>query len=265
MKASPSPPTFTPFVRGLFTACLAVLVMSPCLDGAAAQTSEGNDDSRGPGSWIISDPQGALVELGGGTRLRGFTPWRLDDRVRGSYSLKARMPGYETWEGNILLDGSRNETYSLKLAPKTRTKALLRSLFIPGWGQRYAGHPRRANLLFLAEAASLIGLGITHERYQDRVNDWEEARDVYLAETVEENLPSLRAKVDRQRERADDAYSLRQAFFWSSVGIMAFNIVDVLLFTSVGPSSGVFYVRPTQLSLQGVEGPGATLAFSFRF
>lgn len=245
--------------------CLAVLVMGPCLDGVAAQTSEGADDSRDAGSWIISEPQGAMVELGGGTRLRGFTPWRLDDRVRGSYSLKARMPGYETWEGNILLDGSQDETYSLALVPKTRAKALLRSLFIPGWGQRYAGYPRRANLLFVAEAASLIGLAITHEKYQDRVNDWEEARDVYLAETVEENLPSRRSKVDEERDEADDAYNLRQAFFWSSVGIMAFNIVDVLLFTSVGPSSGVFYVRPTQSSLQGMEGPGATVAFSFRF
>lgn len=175
------------------------------------------------------------------------------------------MPGYETWRGNILLDGSQDETYSLELVPKSRRKALLRSLFIPGWGQRYAGHPARANLFLLSEAASLIGLLITHENYQDRVNDWEEARDRYRSERLEENLPALRRELERQRDRADDAYRLQQLFVYGSVGIMAFNVIDVLLFTSVGPSSGVFYVRPTRASLEGTEGPGATVAFSYRF
>jgi hypothetical protein len=230
-------------------------------DGIADAAGAGAEQ----GAWIRSEPQGALVELGGAAKVRGFTPWRLDDRIRGSYHVNAHMPGYESWEGNIHLDGSRNDQYTIELSPKTRSKALLRSLFVPGWGQRYAGHKSRGNVFLAAEVGALVGLLITNEHYQNQVSDWEKARDAYLSEDLEERLGSRYEDLVESRDDADGAYTLRQTFFWSAAGIMAFNMLDVLLFTDVGPSSGVFLVSPSPPVAGAGDEAGAQVGVAYRF
>jgi len=259
------------FRIGILCLGAALLLTAPALaeskeasDGGGLPAA-GGIDGHTSGSWITSNPKGAMIQLAGASTVRGFTPWRVDDRIRGSYAVQANLPGYETWRGNVHLDGSLDETYSLELSPKTKGKALVRSLIIPGWGQRYAGARSRGNVFLAAEAATLLGLLITHENYQDKVDNLDGAWDRYTSEPFEENLDSRYRDVARARNRADDAYTLRQVFFWGSVGVMALNVVDVLLFTPVGPSSGVFLVSPTNVTASGPDGPDAQVGLQYRF
>ena len=188
--------------------------------------------------------------------MRGRTPWKLDDRIRGTFLVTASMPGYETWRGSVELNNGRAETYRLDLSPKKRSKALLRSLLIPGWGQIYAGSKGKGTLYILGEGAALVGYFITHRIYSDRADDWETARDAYLDERFEENLDARYRELAHRQERAQDAYDTRQVFAYGALGLAALNVLDILFFTPVGPASGAFTVAPLESSLEDAgQGP----------
>ncbi|MBU1699961.1 MAG: PEGA domain-containing protein [Candidatus Eisenbacteria bacterium] len=213
-------------------------------DGSSADPPVTIDTSGG--TWILSEPMGALVTLGGTTRVSGRTPLRLDERIRGIYTLRAHLPGYETWSGDLLLDSARGDRYTLELSPKKRRKAILRSLLIPGWGQAYAGKKGKATTFFLSETAALIGLWIVHEEYRNRVDDWEIAKEAYLNETYEENIPARRHELDRRLNDVDDIYNWQQGFNFAAMGIAALNLFDMMFITPVGPISGKLSMSPMQ-------------------
>ncbi|RKX20001.1 MAG: hypothetical protein DRP26_02470, partial [Candidatus Zixiibacteriota bacterium] len=105
---------------------------------------------------INSDPPGVILSLEGEYRITATTPCRLPENITGFYRLKARLTGYETWDGEIMILPGQDNTFSFTLSPKTRFKAGLRSLFFPGWGQYYSDQRYRAALLSL----STLGLGV---------------------------------------------------------------------------------------------------------
>jgi hypothetical protein len=219
------------------------------------------------GTWILSEPMGALVTLGGATRVSGRTPLRLDERIKGTYAIKADYPGYDSWSGNILVDSSRGEQYTLSLSPKRRHKALLRSLLIPGWGQAYAGKKGKATAFFLTEAAALIGLWFINQEYQDRVDDWESAKEAYLNESYQENIPARRRELERRLNRVNDVYDWQRGFNIAAIGIAAWNVFDILFVTPVGPVSGRMTMSPMQGALDpgGFDSPRITAAVTRSF
>jgi hypothetical protein len=240
---------------------LALLVL---LGGRGVASAQG--EAAREGAWILSDPMGAFVELSGTTRMRGLTPWRLDERVQGRFHLRAELPGYETWEGGVVLDGSRDQSYTIRLRPKTRRKAFLRSVLVPGWGQGYAGAGGRARLFFLAELAAAAGAAWAHLRYEDRLDDYRAARSAYLSEVYEENIPARREAMEAARRDAEDAYDLRGQFLWGCAAVWAANVLDILFWTHVGPPGASLEVSPGfQGDARPGGNPGYRLALSLRF
>jgi len=98
------------------------------------------------GTVINSEPPGAAISLEGDYTINATTPCRLPDNLNGRYMLRASMPGYESWSGDIMIVPGQNNYFSFSLSSKTRYKAALRSLFFPGWGQYYSGQRTRAFL-----------------------------------------------------------------------------------------------------------------------
>ncbi|MCK4606761.1 MAG: PEGA domain-containing protein [candidate division Zixibacteria bacterium] len=83
---------------------------------------------------IRSDPQGALVTLTGEMIVSGVTPARFRQLLIGKYIVSVERPGYERYTSRAFLDPSRSMEIDVKLTPKTRFKAAVRSLVVPGWG-----------------------------------------------------------------------------------------------------------------------------------
>ncbi|MBD3336059.1 MAG: PEGA domain-containing protein [Candidatus Eisenbacteria bacterium] len=205
---------------------------------AGAQAHTGIETDAGEGSWIVSEPPGASVALDGPVRIRGRTPLRLDSRVSGHFSARARLAGYETWTGSLTVDGRAHERVTLVLNSKSRLEAVARSMVIPGWGQMYAGSSAKGRLFLAAEILALAGLWLAHEEYDNRMHEYREAKYALHAERYEENLPARRRELRRRVDRADDMYKLREALAYAAGGVWALNILDIVLLTPVGPSSG---------------------------
>ena len=55
------------------------------------------------GTTIISDPPGAVISLEGEYYLNATSPCRLPETLNGYYRLRAIMPGYESWAGDVVL------------------------------------------------------------------------------------------------------------------------------------------------------------------
>ena len=132
---------------------------------AVAQTD------RGSGVIIASRPTGCTVYISGDVELVTTTPAIVSEDLRGTYAITAMRPGYERWSQFVTFSPGDRQTLTIELVPKTRFKAAIRSLVVPGWGQYYAGEESRSVLWGLAALTTGVVAGVYELRYQDRKDD----------------------------------------------------------------------------------------------
>ena len=179
---------------------------------------------------IDSNPPGAFLTLDGEYEITATAPCRLPDNIIGSYKLKAKFPGYESWRGEITIIPGQNNSFSFSMKPKTRFKAGLRSIFIPGWGQYYSGSTTRS-LIF---GVGTIGLGVAVAYadidFRDKRNDYEQAKiDLANARTGEEIDRLWNLARDKNRQ-AYDAENRRNTIMAAALGLWAYNVLDAIIF-----------------------------------
>jgi len=187
----------------------------------------------GPTLMVTSDPTGAIVHLRGAYEWVGQTPWDLDRGIQGVYLVEARLPGYEVWKGEVVVGPGGISSLHIRLSPKSAWKAGVRSLLVPGWGQFYNGSGLRGGLILGASAVALGGLLWTHELYRDEVDDFDAAKAAYQGATRQEDLPALKARLDKASRDADRAYDRRMVLLGAAAGLYALSFLDAVLF---GPS-----------------------------
>lgn len=239
---------------GLWIVCLFSLVGDSHPVWAQPPTGTTSSGST-PSLIVISDPPGATVILDGPMQLIGQTPWTLTRNISGLYQVTVRRPGYESWNGEVVV-GAGN-TLSVKLTKRSRTRAVLRSLFVPGWGQAYAGEPTKGKLFFGVEVLALSGLVWTNELYQDDVDDFDEAARRYRNATHLEDLPDLRSALDRAGREADRSYDRRRILTTAAVGVYALSILDALV---LAPTSNTAQVNAPMSALLEPTAPALALA-----
>ena len=205
---------------------------------------------------ISTRPPGATVYLYGAYDLVANTPARLPSDLSGRYKAKITRPGYEIWKGELtFVPGSVNDI-DIKLSKKTRIKASLRSLFIPGWGQMYSGNSLRGSLFTGGIVVSAAAVYIADRRYQKKRSDYDIAlSEYYAAESIEDRV-CLKADLNEKQKAAYDAETDRRTAFAIGAAIWAFNVIDALVFF---PEKDVFY--PTVTSL----GDGVAVSVTARF
>jgi hypothetical protein len=176
---------------------------------------------------ISTRPSGATIYLYGAYDLVANTPARLPSDLSGQYRAKITRPGYENWKGELtFVPGSVNDI-EIKLSKKTRKKALLRSFFIPGWGQMYSGNAY-----------------LTDRRYQKKRSDYDIALgEYYDAQSIEDRV-RLKANLNEKQKTAYDAETDRRTAVLIGAAIWAFNIIDALVFF---PEKDVFYPAVTSM------------------
>ncbi|MCP4581253.1 MAG: PEGA domain-containing protein [candidate division Zixibacteria bacterium] len=182
------------------------------------------------GTTINSDPPGATITLDGDFKLSATTPCRLPDHISGKFELVAVMPGYESWKGDItILPGQKNH-YSFDLSPKTRSKAALRSLFMPGWGQHYSGQKEKAFLLNIGTVSFAIGTILADSDFRRKRDDYNQAViDLGNAASFEET-ELLRSDVIDKNRKAYDSETRRNALVLITAGLWVYNILDAVVF-----------------------------------
>ncbi len=192
------------------------------------------EDNLPPTGLIVrTQPPGAVATVSGELTVSGVTPVLFQQPLIGDYKLTLKRYGYETYKTHLVLDPSKQMTLDVTLSPKTRFKAVVRSLFIPGWGQRYTEQKTKGGLL----TAMIVGTGVAYlfadHRFDDRYDTYlyrlRRYDSLAVHGTVEE-LRSAKQELDKAQDKAYDAENIRRATIGVAIGIWVVNVLDLLFF-----------------------------------
>jgi len=193
---------------------------------AAAQN---NDEDRG-GTRIETNPKGAVVYLKGEYRLAGRAPFVIHQPLSGVYEIKARKSGYETYAATHVFRPGLPERLQIRLTRKTRLRALVRSLFIPGWGQVYSEQRFKGGILSSAQLVSGLYLLVTDSRYQKAVDAFNTAvRNFRINERNAEVRDLYIQKIFETQKDVDKYYEIRKRALVIAASIYVYNLLDALI------------------------------------
>ena len=205
---------------------LTVLMCAAAPLGAVAQMS---------GVVITSSPPGAVVELSGDYDFRGVTPWRLDRGLIGDFDLRAVKRGYEDWNGNTLLSGTRRDSLHIALTAKTPLRAGIRSGIVPGWGQYYSGQRTKGTLFLVAELAALGATLWADVERQDALDEYEAARRAYRNADQVDEIESAYEVMLIKYDDLDKWHERRRRLAYVAAAVWLANVLDAtLLFPQAG-------------------------------
>lgn len=198
---------------------ITVLFASPLL----AQNQVGN-------LTVISLPPGTAITLEGEYELAGVTPVTFNQRLQGVYKLTAYREGYENYETKLMLSTDDPYQIDFEMVPKTRAKAAIRSLIIPGWGQMYGGQKFRGALYTSAAVLSLISVFVADQRFRDKRDEYNHAVSRYDQVRSIDEKRNLKPYLDSAQEDAYDAETARQVTIGIAAFVWAFNVIDAVVF-----------------------------------
>lgn len=209
---------------------------------------------------VKSVPEGAQVTLKGEARVAGITPARFRQLLIGNYDVIVQRQGYETYRTRVAIDPTKPMEVNVTLSPKTRFKAAARSLFIPGWGQRYADQKLKGYTYTFLAAASITAYLITDRDFDIKYDRYMTVKHEYDSLSRHGNINELQyayARLQRTQHDAWDAENLRRISIGSAIGTWGLSFLDALFFfpnnrstifvkgLSVAPSTD-----PTNVGLQ---------------
>ena len=197
---------------------------------ASLSVSAYAQNSTGPGVTVRSTPSGATVILNGDFTVAGVTPTVFTQGLNGYYEITAYRPGYETYHSSVILSGDQPMSIDVALEPKTRAKAALRSLIIPGWGQRYYGSSGKGTLLTVGALAGGITVGILHLHFDHERNQYFDVLDRFSGTRSVAEREGLLDELYNKQKSAYDAERARNIGAAILAGFWAYNVLDALLF-----------------------------------
>jgi hypothetical protein len=179
---------------------------------------------------VNSDPPGTTISLDGEFKLAGVTPTVFSQPLVGKYELKATRDGYETYKTNLYLTGGTPLKVDIKLAPKTRFKAFLRSMVMPGWGQFYADDKTRGVLFSVTTLASGVATIIAEVDFRDKRDAYDEVMARFNEERSLERKKAMEQEVNDARQKAYDAETFRNVSLGVLIGVYTYNVLDAMIF-----------------------------------
>lgn len=215
--------------------------------GASSALSQ--DDTAQVTLRITSTPPGVTVNLQGAYQMTTTTPADITQELIGTYRVKAEKFGYETWESYLTLTPNQPSSLKITLSPKTRVKASLRSLILPGWGQFYSGRKGWGYFFALGSLTLASGFVLADLHYSNQYDDFVDVRNEFDNASTFEQKIALKQKMDDKQREAYDAQNLRNTALGIAVAFWAYNVVDNMVFFP-SPESGVFERLSTSYDFQ---------------
>jgi Family of unknown function (DUF5683)/PEGA domain len=200
-------------------------------DEQTSKTASAKETGADARIQILSRPIGALVFLEGEYAMAGRTPYTITHFLRGAYHIRATKTGYENWSTEYSFNGRGDDKLTIKMKPKTRAKAIMRSAVFPGWGQAYADQPTKGVFISLLQC-SAIGFSIYENfRYNEAFNNYNAAlRNLSAQQNTQNGRADLLAQVRATKSNLDDAYTRRRRWLIAAGSIYFYNLLDAALF-----------------------------------
>ena len=168
----------------------------------------------------------------------GITPLENMSLEQGKHTVEIQIPGYEGIPlFDVHLDSSMVYHLTLpRLVPKTKTKAFMRSVILPGWGQRYYEKPKKS--VGFGTAALLSGLFCIYNQlqYNELSSDYDKAVADYQNSGTDMDMKASHMLNVYDQLVLNENNTTKGAVILG--GIYAINLIDILLGRSFSTSSG---------------------------
>jgi len=214
------------------------------------------------GFTVTSVPPGAEVILKGGLTVGGITPTSFLQPLEGQYRVEIRKYGYEKFKTEVFLRADQPMNLDVTLKPKTRLKALYRSLIIPGWGQAYSEQRTKGMIFMVTSGLTLAALIVANDDFKDQDGTYRKIERRYNALDDENEKERLFPALEDARRRAEDAKDLRRVAAGLVAAVWSLNILDVIFQFP----SDMGYLSTKSVSITpDLENGGVTVSWSHRF
>lgn len=214
------------------------------------------------GFTVNSNPAGAEVVLTGDITVAGVSPVRFTQPLEGRYKLKVVKPGYETSKSAVYLEIGKPMSLTVELKPKTRFKALARSVFIPGWGQAYTGQKFKGAALFVLAAGAGASFLIADADFDDRTVRYDNLLSQYNQASTFEEKQQLYPGLASARKDAYDAETLKRITIGATIAVWSLNLLDLFFFFP--EESGSLVINSLSIK-PDIERGGAQIVLCHRF
>jgi hypothetical protein len=214
------------------------------------------------GFTINSVPAGAEVILKGDLIISGISPVSFTQGMRGQYKVIVKKYGFETYKSSIYLQPEKQMNLSVKLKPKTRFKAIARSMFIPGWGQNYSEQKFKGGCFFVATVGAVAAYLIADSDYDDKNRLYENMLTQYQQTNIFDEKSRLYQELSTARKDLYDAESVRRITIGAAIAVWGLSILDLLF--SFPEERGDYTVNSLTIKPDFNDG-GAVLLLSHRF
>lgn len=215
-------------------------------------------DAPPTGLTVRSSPPGADVLLEGEVTVAGVSPTTFEQTLMGDFKVTVKKYLYEKYSTHVTLDPSKQLALDVTLSPKNRFKAAARSLFIPGWGQRYGEQRGKGSLFLFLAAGSAAAYFIADHDFDKKYDRNELRKQAY--DSAKANGASYDELVTRHQAWADaqkkayDAEDVRRITIGAVIGVWGLNVLDALLF---------FPENRGEITVKGVSIAPSTTSQSF--
>ncbi|UCD94711.1 MAG: PEGA domain-containing protein [Candidatus Zixiibacteriota bacterium] len=214
------------------------------------------------GFSVSSNPAGAEVVLKGYITVAGITPVSFQQGLEGRYKVRIEKYGYETYRSHIYLDPQKPMSLSINLRPKTRFKALARSVLIPGWGQAYTDQRFKAGSFLFLAAAAVGSYLIVDSDFDDKNDRYRGLLREYNELTTYAERQALYPGLAEAKKDAYDAENVRRITIGAVVAVWGLNALDLLFFF---PEMGGDLSVGSLSIVPDVEDGGARVMLTHRF
>lgn len=180
---------------------------------------------------IKSEPSGAMVYFEGENSFVGITPFVLPANFNGVYGVTTIKKGYEKRKNRYFFNGRKKGTLRLTLVPKTRSKAAIRSLVFPGWGQYYSERKASGIAVSFLQFSSVVGTFVAHNEYSDAIDKYNSSLKTYELNKMHFELrDKYWQDVVKKHDQVEDLYNKRDLWIWIAGGVWLYNFLDSMLF-----------------------------------
>jgi len=216
----------------------------------------------GQGSFALTTLfEDANVVIQGDRYRREFnqSPVNVTALPYGEYTVTVKKAGFETIKKDLEFRSLRDEmTIVDEFQPKSKSTALVKSLFIPGLGHGHIGKSGRGLLYFIGSAAA-IGYTIKS------MGDYSSAYDTYQTELQAYNnaglgsdFPLLKQNYEAAYDDAISAQSGIEIGLYAFAAVKGIELIDLLL-----QRSGKKMLNEAKLEFNAAGGNGLSMRVNF--
>ena len=178
--------------------------------------------------YVSGLPYGANLTLND-IRL-GVIPYKDEKVFWGEYNIIAKHIGYYDQELVTRIDSYEPKHVELVLKYKNRYLAMVYSAILPGWGQAYSGHYKRATAFPIIYSSGILASLFMNQLYFNDLKTYEEKRDIYKASILlDERIDGARADMDLALDTAQKTRLIGLGAVAATTIFWFYNINDALL------------------------------------